>query len=35
MFLNEFEKLLASIIKKRCDFTVMVGDFNVKSTMCM
>ena len=31
MFLNEFEKLLASTTKKRSDFTVKVGDFNVRS----
>ena len=30
MFFNEFEKLLASVTKKRFDFTVIVGDFNVK-----
>ena len=32
MFLNEFEKLLASVTKKGSDFTVTVGDFNVRST---
>ena len=32
MFVSEFEKLLASITKKRSDFTVIVGDFNVRST---
>ena len=35
MFLDEFEKLLASITKKRFDFTVIIvgaGDFNVRST---
>ena len=30
MFLNELEKLLASVTRKRFDFTVKVGDFNVK-----
>ena len=33
MFLNEFEKLLASITKKRYDFTMIVGDFNARSTI--
>ena len=32
MFLNELEKLLASITKKRSDCAVIVGDFNVRST---
>ena len=32
MFLNEFEKLSVSITKKRSGFTVIVGDFNVRST---
>ena len=31
-FLNEFEKLLSSIAEKKSDFTVIVGDFNARST---
>ena len=31
-FLKEFEKLLSSITKKRTDFTLIVGDFNARST---
>ena len=31
-FLNEFEKLLSRIAEKKSDFTVIVGDFNVRST---
>ena len=31
MFFSEFEKLLASITKKRSDFTVIIAHFNVRS----
>ena len=31
-FLKEFGKLLSSITKKRTDFTIIVGDFNARST---
>ena len=32
MFLNEFEKLISSITKKKSGFTLIVGGFNVGST---
>ena len=31
-FLKEFEKLLSSATKKKSDFTLIVGDFNARST---
>ena len=31
-FRKEFEKLLSSITKKRTDFTIIVGEFNARST---